>query len=269
MSFFTAERLSADYGGTQVLAGVSFDAKAGEMIAILGANGSGKTTLLKSICGILPHSGTCMLNGASLDGLPPRMLARVCSYIPQRSGIGIDISALDVVLMGFNPQLKLLEQPSRKMHEEAMLALRKVGLDERAKDNYLCLSEGQKQLCILARALVSQSSLLLLDEPESALDFRHRNRMISLIRRWISAGERCAIVALHDPQLALRHCDRLVLIDHGQTTDVLCPETDDILRMEQALRRIYGNIQLVRCTDRSGGSHLVMLNEGDEDVCRA
>ena len=172
MSFFTVSGLTAGYGGAPVVNGVSFEVEAGSLLGILGANGSGKTTLLKAVCGILPHEGSCVLETenlekAVLEELPPRQLARLCGYIPQRSGISIDISVLEAVLMGFNPRLKLLEYPSREMKEQAREALQAVGLGGREEENYQHLSEGQKQLCILARTLAAGGRLLLLDEPES------------------------------------------------------------------------------------------------------
>ena len=121
-------------------------------------------------------------------------MARLVGYIPQRSGISIDISVLDVVLMGFNPRLGLLERPGRKMQDLAAQALEQVGLGGREQSNYLCLSEGQKQLCILARTLVSGSRLLLLDEPESALDFRYRHRMFNLLKAWVAQEKRAVVV---------------------------------------------------------------------------
>ena len=181
MSFFSVQGLCAGYAGRRVLRDVSFTLEPGCLTGVLGANGSGKTTLLKAVGGILPHAGRCTLQGAALEGLSPRRLAAVCGYIPQRSGIGIDISALDVVLMGFNPALGLLERPSAAMRARAAAALAEVGLGGREQENYLHLSEGQKQLCILARTLAAPRRLLLLDEPESALDFHHRYRMLALL----------------------------------------------------------------------------------------
>ena len=173
--------LSAGYGRSQILKDVSFCAKQGEISGLLGPNGCGKTTLLRALCRQLPFTGSCLLNGRPLEQMTARQLAKQISYIPQRSGIAISIPVIDVVLMGFNPVLSLLAQPSRAQKEKALKALRAVGLESYAGQDYQTLSEGQKQLCILARTIVEDASLLLLDEPESSLDFPHRHRSMELL----------------------------------------------------------------------------------------
>lgn len=263
MSFFSANEITAGYGRQNVIENISFQMESGCLMGIIGANGSGKTTLLKALCGILPHKGSCMLDGVVLEQQPPRQVAQLCSYIPQRSGISIDISALDVVLMGFNPRLGLLEHPTAPMKEAAAKALAQVGLSGKEQTNYLHLSEGQKQLCILARTLVSDSKLLLLDEPESALDFRFRYQTLSLLRAFTAAGNRSAIVTLHDPALALNYCDKLLLLSDGGILGTIEPKADPLDKMERMLCTVYGSIGLQRCHSRSGQPYLVMLKEDE------
>lgn len=259
------ENISAGYGGKKVLQDVSFLVEKGELTCILGANGSGKTTLLKSICGILPHGGRCALEGQDLKGLSPRAMAALVSYTGQRSGISIDISLMDVVLMGFNPRLKLLARPDGAMIRAAREALTKVGLGDRWDENYLTLSEGQKQLCILARTLVSGGRCLLLDEPESALDLSHRYKMLNILREWVGQ-DKCAVLTLHDPNLALETCDALVLLKDGRVSAVLRPKTDPFPKMEAALSQIYGSVTLCRCTDKGGKPHLLMIKDREESL---
>ena len=266
MSFFCASDLAAGYGGRRVIEGVSFCLEAGRVVGVLGANGSGKTTLIKAVCGILPHGGSCVLEGRRLEGLPPKELAGLCGYIPQRSGISIGISVLDVVLMGQNPRLRLLERPSGEMKERARRALSQVGLRGREEENYLELSEGQKQLCILARALSSGGKLLLLDEPESALDFLHRYRTLELLKEWAGKERRAVMAALHDPSLSLNCCDRLLLLSKGRILAELSPETDPLEEMEEKLSALYGPVSLQRCRDRSGQEQLVMLRETAKEL---
>jgi len=128
----------------------------------------------------------------------------------------------------------------------------------------MTLSEGQKQLTVLARTLVSDAPLMLLDEPESALDLRHRYIMLSMIREWSEKGERCAIVTLHDPMLALEFCDKLIVMSDGRV-ETLYPKTDTLSHLEEALSKIYGTVTLSRIPDSSGKEHLVML-KNKEDI---
>lgn len=259
--FFSALKIGAGYGRNKVLNNVSFSLESGCLMGILGANGSGKTTLVKALSGILPHDGTCLLENTELETLTPKQLAKRVSYIPQRSGISIDISALDVVLMGFNPQLKILEQPTKAMVDAACKALDWVGLTGKENENYLHLSEGQKQLCIMARTIVSGSRLLLLDEPESALDFRYRYRMLDMLRDWIASTRGGAIITLHDPVLALNYCDKLMILKNGEILEILSPGEDSLEKMERALCEIYGPVNLQICHTRSGKKVLTMLKE--------
>ena len=263
MSFFSVNSLCAGYGSGHVFDDISFELTEGTLIGILGANGSGKTTLLKAVCGILPHEGTCVLEGVMLEGLSARNIAKLCSYIPQRSGITIDVSVLDVVLMGFNPQLGLLQRPNASMREAAVHTLAQVGLAGREDENYLHLSEGQKQLCILARTLVTQSKLFLLDEPESALDFRYRYRMLEIIRSWVNEKRIGAIATLHDPSLALNYCDRILLLHEGKLLGSISPAKDELGHMEALLSQVYGSVSLQKIMTRNGQTQLVMLKEED------
>lgn len=261
MSYLSVTEICAGYGRQNIIENISFPLEEGTLMGIIGANGSGKTTLLKALCGILPHRGTCILTGTVLEKTSPRELAQLVSYIPQRSGISIDIPALDVVLMGFNSWLGLLAHPTREMKKAAKEALAQVGLGGKEETNYLHLSEGQKQLCILARTLVSDSKLLLLDEPESALDFRFRHQVLSLLRNWVASQNRSAVVALHDPTLALNFCDRLLLLSDGGVLGIIEPKTDPLDKMEQMLNHVYGDISLQRCYNRKGETQIVMLRE--------
>jgi len=264
MSMFEVKNLAAGYPGREVIQDVSFTLEPGTVTGLLGANGSGKTTLIRAICGILPHTGRCVLEGETLEGLSPRKLARLCGYIPQRSGLAIRISVLDVVLMGFNPRLGLLEQPGAAMERAAHAALGQVGLEDRAGEDFLTLSEGQRQRVLLARALVCGGRLLLMDEPESALDFPHRYQLLELLRRWAAQEGRGVLAALHDPALALNGCHQLLLLKDGRILAALRPAEDKLDDMERALAQIYGPVELLRCRRRRGGEQLVMLRKEEE-----
>jgi len=250
MSFFRCADLKYSYGKKEVLSGVSFWTEAGELVGIIGANGSGKTTLIKSICSLIRSEGEVVLEGESLRAKSEREIARTVSYIPQRSGIDISISVLDAVLMGFNAEMSPLARYTDSQRERAMVALTEVGIESLAHRDYQSLSEGEKQLCIIARAFVSKRKLLLLDEPESSLDFRNRNYVISLIKNKIKEWGSACLVCLHEPSVALQYCDRLVLIDGGKCIAQLKPQRDSVEVMEEKLKLIYGNIRLATVDGR-------------------
>jgi iron complex transport system ATP-binding protein len=104
----------------------------------------------------------------------------------------------------------------------------------------------------------------LLDEPESALDFRYRYRMLDMLRGWVKDEGRAAIVTLHDPSLALNYCDRLLLLSNGSVLGSICPQTDDLDQTERMLSQIYGQISLQLCRTRNGQTRIVMLKEDEE-----
>lgn len=261
MSIIKVENLSAAYGKKEVLTNISLEAEPGEIVGILGENGCGKSTLIKSICNILPHKGKCISDGLYFEKLSPRRLATFCSYVPQKSGLEIELPVLEVVLMGFNPKIRLLDKPNASMVEKATNILKSIGFEDRIHENFINLSEGQKQICIIARALITDSRMVLMDEPENALDVGMRTRMMSMVRQWVDKDERAAVMALHDVELALNYCDKLFLIKDGKCIGRIEPKNDTMQYMEESLTKIYGNICLRNVEDDLGVKHLVMLKE--------
>lgn len=259
--FFTMDQVTAGYGHRNVLENLSLTLEKGTLTALLGANGCGKTTLLKTICGHVPHTGTCRLEGHVLEQMNARSLARHISYIPQRSGVTIPLPVLDVVLMGFHSVLGLLEQPSRLQRQIALNALSQTGLAGMECRDYLTLSEGQKQLCILARTLVEDTQLLLLDEPDSALDFQHRFQILNTLRTLTANHNKAGLLCLHDPALALEFCDQILLMKDGRCTASLHPAQDSTDTMQQAFTEVFGPVYLTRLKDPHGRQRLVALSD--------
>lgn len=258
--FISVKDFSAGYGANNIIKDISFEAEKGTVTGILGETGCGKTTLVKALCHIIPSEGEFLLDGEDVSTFGTKLLARNISYIPQKSGLGLDISAMDVVLMGFNSRLPLLGKPGKKMVSEALSALEKVGMSEFAEKNFMKLSEGQKQLIIFARAIVSNGKLMLLDEPESALDINKRHNLMRLIKDWV-ADEKSAMVVLHDPTLALNYCEQLLLLKDGRVNAIIHPKTDSLADMEAQLALIYGEVTLKKVADKKGSEKLVMLGE--------
>lgn len=264
--YFEVQNVSAGYGNKEIIHEINFGVEPNTLTALIGPNGCGKTTLLKSIVNLIDYRGKCLLHGEDLKELSVRKLARKISYIPQRSGIHVSMSVLDVVLMGFNPVLKLLERPNKKQKERAMEAIRSVGISEYMYMDYLTLSEGQKQLVLLARTMIEDTDLLILDEPDSALDFQNKHKVLNILKQMTVNEGKAGILCLHDPAVALEFCHQIVVMKAGKIIDVLHPQKDSYERMEHALQEIYGNVTLNKCMDRNGNTHIVLLWEGEPCV---
>ena len=242
---YEVKNISTSYGNKNILNNVSFEFEENRITALIGENGSGKTTLIKSLCNLLPHKGSLNYENFTISDLSVLELSKVISYIPQRSGIEIDIKVLDVVMMGFYNTLKLFESPDSKQIEKAVNALNLVGLGDRKDDSYQNLSIGQKQLCLLARSLVSNSRILMLDEPESALDFNWRYELFELLKN----QNKTVLIVLHDLSLALNYCDSIILLNKGTVIDTINPKSDSLSRIEEALNKIYNNVKISETFD--------------------
>ena len=257
---FTVENLTVRLGTNTILQNVGFTVDApGQLVGLLGVNGSGKTTLLRAIAGLLPHTGRCLLDGTALETLSVKRRAQTISYIPQQSGISVSMTARDVVLMGCNPRLSVLQGPTAAMCAAADNALRTVGLADKAGRDYLTMSGGERQLCILARTIVEDTPLLLLDEPDSALDLANRGRMAGQLAELVRTGGKTALLCLHDPALALDWCDTLLLLQNGQIVAKLHPKTDPVDVLQTALAAVCGPLELLPVTDRTGRTRLALL----------
>jgi iron complex transport system ATP-binding protein len=250
------ENVSAGYGEKTIVSNVSFELNQGEFFALLGLNGCGKTTLLKAISGLIPlESGTCRIQGLDCSGLYEYERARYISYIPQRHSKLRGITVMDAVMMGFYPKQSFFEFYTDTHRAAALDTLEKMGLGPLAGEDFSKLSEGQKQLVILARTLIQNTPLMLMDEPDSALDFQNRNRILVKIRQFIQSERKAGLVSLHDPSLALAYCDRLILMHNGKIISDISPGSTSMADIEMSLSAIYGGITL----HEHSGQYVVLL----------
>lgn len=248
------EGFCAGYGGGQVVSDASFTLERGQAAALLGLNGCGKTTLIKGVCGLIPSQGDCLVQGLDPRKMNDRSRARHISYISQALSIPFSASLLDIVLMGFNPVLGLLEQPGKLHTDKALEALDEVGLKNRAHEDITTLSQGQRQLVILARALIQDTPLLLFDEPDSALDFTNRHMVFGTLERLLLSRSKAAVLSMHDANFALQYCPRLLLMKQGRIIADICPALCSMKDLEEALSGIYGSVKLLMHDD-----HYVMV----------
>ena len=216
--------LVAGYGRATVLHHVSFAAEAGQRVAVLGPNGGGKTTLFRVITGELTPRGGTVQAPAS------------CGVVPQteRSRLDFPVSALDVATMGAISRLPWWRRPGRRERDAARRALDAVGLVDAADSTFGDLSGGQRQRVLVARALVQDARVLLLDEPFNGLDTTSAARLHELVDRLAGEG-RVLLIATHDIDHA-RRWDRVLCLNERQ---VAFGEPDRVLT-RSVLEETYG-----------------------------
>ncbi len=250
----------------EILHGVDLTVREGELAALLGRNGSGKSTLLRTACGFVkPSRGTCQVVGQDTLGLGARQLARLVAYIPQRQEPIGGRTAWEVALMGLNPYLSLLGAPSPHQKENAAAVFDWLGIADYRSRLYNQLSQGQQQLVILARTLIQDAPIMLMDEPDSAMDFLNRHDILSKIRQIVHGQPgRAGLLALHDPNFAMAYCDRLFLLQDGAIIATLDMARTPMEELRAGLSQLYGHIVLIR----HGESYLMGKMPDGKDAVR-
>ncbi|SFQ10563.1 iron complex transport system ATP-binding protein [Oscillibacter sp. PC13] len=231
----TVEHLNFSYPcGRQILKDISFSAESGAFLAILGNNGAGKSTLLKCFDHILrPQSGSVLVDGTDLLTLSLSELAKQVAFVAQGAS-GARLTVYDMLLLGRKPYIKWgISQRDRGIADDT---LRQMGLDHLAMRYLDQLSGGEQQKVLLARALVQEPKVLLLDEPTSNLDLRNQYEVLGLVRHVCRERGITAVVVIHDLNLALRFCDRFLFL-HGGT---VFAAGDAAVVNPENIRTVYG-----------------------------
>ena len=203
------------------LEATSFQARPGEVVAILGPNASGKSTLLKLVSGALaPLSGRVLLNGVAVHSLEPRTRARLIAVVQQESSLLFPARVWEYVLQGRHAYGRGLRFESEEDLAIARGALAQVGA-EHLSDRWMDqISGGEKQRVILARALAQQPVLLLLDEPTLHLDIGAQVDLLDALRRLAALHGYTVVVVTHELNLAGEYADQIVLLQRGRTLRV-------------------------------------------------
>ncbi|MCL5775981.1 metal ABC transporter ATP-binding protein [Limibaculum sp. FT325] len=204
------EDLTVSYHARPVLWDIDLDVPPGVMAAIVGPNGAGKSTLIKAVLELVPKTA----GHVRVFGQPYARTRRRVAYVPQRSSVDWDFptTALDVVMMGRYGHLGWLRRPGRDTRERAMAALRQMGIDDLAERQISQLSGGQQQRVFLARALVQEADLYLLDEPMAGVDATTERAIVALLQGLRDRG-RTVIVVHHDLQTVRRYYDWMVILN--------------------------------------------------------
>lgn len=206
-SAISVENLTVSYGQQPVLLHMDLEIPAGTMTAIIGPNGAGKTTLIKSILGLVkPVSGKVQLSlGSGKRGI---------AYVPQSGSVDWDfpVTVLDVVMMGRYGHLGWVRRPGKREKQMAMEVLRKVGMEAYADRQIGCLSGGQQQRVFLARALIQEGEIYLLDEPFKGVDAQTETVIAALLGELRDQGK-TVVVVHHDLRTVPSYFDWVVLMN--------------------------------------------------------
>ena len=230
--------LSCQYvPGRPILRDMTFAAREGKLLSVLGPNGVGKSTLFRCMLGLLGgYEGEILLHGKDVRRYGTRELARTIAYIPQSHYPTFNYSVLDMVLMGTTAQASGFSPPGREQEETAMAALEKLGIAGFAHRYYTHISGGERQLVLIARALAQQSRILVMDEPTANLDYGNQIRVMNQVRALTEEGY-AVIQSTHSPDQAYLFSHEILAVQSGQ---VLAQGPPAQVLDEALIRTLYG-----------------------------
>lgn len=235
-----------------VIRGLSFSVSSGDILAVLGPNGAGKTTFLRCVTGFLRWtSGSLLLDGTDAARIPAKQFWRRVSYVPQvrSSGAQSSMTAEEMILLGKTGQYGLFSSPGRDDLLRTDALMDELGISHLRGRRCAELSGGELQMVLIARALLPGPELLILDEPESGLDFRNQLTVLDTIRR-LSAEGMCCIFNTHYPDHALSLASHALLLPKGGETCRFGPVRDVVT--EEALLRVFGVRTAIRSFEEDG-----------------
>ena len=210
---------------------LSFCLDQGQVLSILGPNGVGKTSLIRCICDFEKWKfGKSYLDGKDIASFSRRELWSNISYVPQKRSFSFEYSGIDMVVLGLASKLGPFAKPGQKDYDKAEKLMKSLAIEKLKDKSCSVMSGGELQMVLIARALISNPSLIILDEPESGLDFKNQLRIISLIKNLSKKENISVIINTHYPAHALEIADKCLILMKdakykiGKTSDIICQE---------------------------------------------
>jgi iron complex transport system ATP-binding protein len=229
------ENLGFKYRSSEVFHGVGFNVAEGQILSLVGPNGAGKTTLLKCLNRLLePCSGSVSILGKNIKSFSRLELARAVAYVPQASLALFPMTVFDAVMLGRKPYLNW--SPRKRDLDIVSNIIERLELTDTAMRDINQLSGGERQKVAVARAIVQEPKVLLLDEPTTYLDLKYQLLIMQIIRDLVSERGICSIITTHDLNLALRYSDRLAVLKDG----ALAAEGGAGIMTEKLILDVYG-----------------------------
>ena len=228
--------ISVGYKDKTVLTSISLDFDRNGVYSIIGPNGVGKSTFLHCLNRLIsPSCGHIMVDEKELSEYHLRELARKMGYVPYSASGNFPLSVLDAVIMGRHPYSRIgsAKEDLRAAHS----VLQRLGIDDLAFRSVSSLSAGQRQKAIIARGIVQEPKILLLDEPTANLDIRHQMEVTELLKELSDKEGLKVIMVSHDLNIASKYSDSMILLHDGSVFAIGTPE--EVLTPEN-LRTVYG-----------------------------
>lgn len=236
-------RLSVENGsfsyqkGSKIFENINFSVESGEILAILGPNGAGKTTMLRCITGMLKwKNGQSMLDGENIASMPAKKLWSKMAYVPQAKAVSSSYTAFEMVLLGRSSHLNAFSSPKKADIQKAEEVMELLGITYLADKKYSAISGGELQMVLIARALAAEPEVLILDEPESNLDFKNQLVVLNAMSSLAHNGMTC-VFNTHYPAHALQRANKALILSKGG--DYVFGETAVVVN-EENIQKAFG-----------------------------
>jgi iron complex transport system ATP-binding protein len=253
LEIIDVRNLSFRYNSKEILKDISFKVEKEQILGILGPNGAGKSTIIKILGGILNYEGTVRIVDKELRDFKRKELSRTVAVVPQNFEPGFDFKVKELVMMGRIPYLKMFESLSfkDKIVEETMKLTDVLEIKEKSIRE---VSGGERQRVIIAMALAQDPKILLLDEPNANLDLKYQISIFGLLKNLVKTKHIGILVAMHDVNLAVKYCNKIILLSKGEIVQSDLPEN---VITEENIKRVY-DIEASVIKDVNGSLSYIM-----------
>ncbi len=236
MEIIDVRDLSFRYNSKTILNNINFGLDRDQIVGILGPNGAGKSTIIKILGGILEYEGSIKLVDRELRSFKRKELAKIIAVVPQNFEPGFDFKVRDLVMMGRTPYLKMFESMSSEdfnIVEDTMKLTDIVHIQDKSIRE---ISGGERQRVIIAMAIAQDPKILLLDEPNANLDLKYQISIFELLKHLVKTKHISIIVAMHDVNLAVKYCNKIMLLNKGEIVQFDIPEK---VITEDNIKKVY------------------------------
>ena len=257
------ENINVSYKETLALDNITLNLEGPSITGIIGPNGAGKSTLIKALIGIIPHSGKILFNKQ-----PIRQQLNRISYVAQKADIDFNfpITVKECISLGLYPKTKFFKRLSKSDWSKVTDALTLLGLTDLSHRQISQLSGGQFQRVLIARCLVQEADIILLDEPTTYLDLNHQLEILELLKELNQKNKTTIVMVLHDLNLASKYSDYLLAMKDGEIVKYGTPKEVFNKEMLENCFQINGEIFIDKKSDKPlCVSYELLRKKGDND----